>query len=319
MRLGMIIVAAAGLALAVLLVVHQGLNNVVQAVAAVGWGILAVVIIHLPQIGLSGLAWRILFRHAWAPSLSVFIGVRWIREAVDSMLPMVVSLGGAVIGARLLTLRGLSGSDAGASVIVDLTMEAISQFLFTLLGLVLLVLSGYHGRIVEWAVIGLVVSVLAVLAFLLIQRSGLFRLIEKLFSWLAARWPILPADAINGLHDNIQVFYRSPRTLVSACNLHFISWLAGTFEVWLILYFIGVSVTLQEALILESLGQAIRSAGTVVPGSYGIQEGGYMVLGTLFGLAPEVGLALSIVKRLRDVILGIPGLITWQMLEGRRL
>jgi hypothetical protein len=44
-----------------------------------------------------------------------------------------------------------------------------------------------------------------------------------------------------------------------------------------------------------------------------------MVLGTLFGLAPEVGLALSIVKRLRDVILGIPGLITWQMLEGRRL
>jgi putative membrane protein len=198
-------------------------------------------------------------------------------------------------------------------------MEAISQFLFTLLGLVLLVLSGYHGRIVEWAVIGLVVSVLAVLAFLLIQRSGLFRLIEKLFSWLAARWPILPADAINGLHDNIQVFYRSPRTLVSACNLHFISWLAGTFEVWLILYFIGVSVTLQEALILESLGQAIRSAGTVVPGSYGIQEGGYMVLGTLFGLAPEVGLALSIVKRLRDVILGIPGLITWQMLEGRRL
>ncbi|MGR6035230.1 MAG: lysylphosphatidylglycerol synthase domain-containing protein [Candidatus Nitrosoglobus sp.] len=315
----MIIVAAAGLALAVLLVVHQGLNNVVQAVAAVGWGILAVVIIHLPQIGLSGLAWRILFRHAWAPSLSVFIGVRWIREAVDSMLPMVVSLGGAVIGARLLTLRGLSGSDAGASVIVDLTMEAISQFLFTLLGLVLLVLSGYHGRIVEWAVIGLVVSVLAVLAFLLIQRSGLFRLIEKLFSWLAARWPILPADAINGLHDNIQVFYRSPRTLVSACNLHFISWLAGTFEVWLILYFIGVSVTLQEALILESLGQAIRSAGTVVPGSYGIQEGGYMVLGTLFGLAPEVGLALSIVKRLRDVILGIPGLITWQMLEGRRL
>jgi putative membrane protein len=319
MRLGMIIVAAAGLALAVLLVVHQGLNNVVQAVAAVGWGILAVVIIHLPQIGLSGLAWRILFRHAWAPSLSVFIGVRWIREAVDSMLPMVVSLGGAVIGARLLTLRGLSGSDAGASVIVDLTMEAISQFLFTLLGLVLLVLSGYHGRIVEWAVIGLVASVLAVLAFLLIQRSGLFRLIEKLFSWLAARWPILPADAINGLHDNIQVFYRSPRTLVSACNLHFISWLAGTFEVWLILYFIGVSVTLQEALILESLGQAIRSAGTVVPGSYGIQEGGYMVLGTLFGLAPEVGLALSIVKRLRDVILGIPGLITWQMLEGRRL
>jgi putative membrane protein len=315
----MIIVAAAGLVLAVLLVVHQGFSSVAQAVAAVGWGIFLVVIIHLLEVGLSGLAWRILFRRVEAPSLSVFIGVRWMREAVDSMLPMVASLGGAIIGARLLTLRGLSGGDAGASVIVDLTMEAISQFLFTLVGLMLLVLSGYHGRIVEWTVIGLAVSVLAVLGFLLVQRSGLFRLVEKLFSWLAARWPILPADAINGLHDNIQVFYRSPRALVSACSLHLISWLAGTFEVWLILYFIGVPVTLQEALILESLGQAIRSAGTVVPGSYGIQEGGYMVLGTLFGLAPEVGLALSLVKRLRDVILGIPGLIAWQVLEGRRL
>lgn len=318
MRLGMIIVAAAGLVLAVMLVLHQGLSGVIQAIAAVGWGIFLVVGIRLLQLILSGAAWRTLFRRrSGVPSLGVFIGARWIRESVGSMLPVVTSLGGAVIGARILTRRGLSGGDAGASVTVDLTMEVVSQILFTLVGLAPLVLSGYHGKIVKWTVIGLAVSVPAVLGFLLVQRGGVFRLVERLFAWMAMRWPSLPAGALNGLHDNIQVFYRNPRALVSACSIHFISWLAGAFEVWLILDFMGVPVTLEEALILESLGEAVRSVGAVVPGSYGIQEGGFMVLGTLFGLAPEVGLALSLVKRLREVILGIPGLIAWQVLEGR--
>lgn len=318
MRLGMIIVAAAGLVLAVMLVVHQGLSGVIQAVAAVGWGIFLVVSIRLLQLVLSGAAWRTLFRRrSGVPSLGVFIGARWIRESVGSMLPVVTSVGGAVIGARILTRRGLSGGDAGASVTVDLTMEVVSQILFTLVGLAPLVLSGYHGQIVKWTMIGLAVSVPAVLGFLLVQRGGVFRLVERLFAWMAVRWPSLPAGALNGLHDNIQIFYRNPRALVLACSIHFISWLAGAFEVWLILYFMGVPVTLKEALILESLGEAVRSVGAVVPGSYGIQEGGFMVLGTLFGLAPEVGLALSLVKRLREVILGIPGLIAWQVLEGR--
>ncbi|BAW80387.1 hypothetical conserved protein [Candidatus Nitrosoglobus terrae] len=317
MRLGMIVVTIAGLTLAILLIVHQGLNNVIQAVTAIGWGILAIIIIHLPQLFLSGLAWRTLFQQIWTPSLSAFTITRWIREAIDSLLPMVVSLGGAIIGVRLLILRGLTGRDASASVIVDLTMEAISQFLFTLIGLILLIISGYHGRIVEGVTIGLIISVFGVLAFLIIQRSGFFLLFERLFSWLATHWPTLSADAINGLHNNIQQFYRNPKTLMLACNFHLISWVLGTFETWLALNFIGTPISLQESLILESLGQAVRSAGTIIPGAYGIQEGGYMILGEVFGLAPEIGLALSIIKRLRDVMLGIPALITWQILEGR--
>src|SRR5699024_1529378 len=154
--------------------------------------------------------WRTLFqRRSGVPSLGVFIGARWIRESVGSMLPVVTSLGGAVIGARILTRRGLSSGDAGASVTVDLTMEVVSQILFTLVGLAPLVLSGYHGQIVKWTVIGLAVSVPAVLGFLLVQRGGVFRLVERLFAWMAVRWPSLPAGALNGLHDNIQVFYRN--------------------------------------------------------------------------------------------------------------
>ena len=74
-----------------------------------------------------------------------------------------------------------------------------------------------------------------------------------------------------------------------------------------------------EALILESLGQAIRSSGFMIPGAYGIQEGGFMVLGTVMGLAQETGLALSLVKRVRELLVGLPALIIWYFVEQRQL
>jgi hypothetical protein len=55
-----------------------------------------------------------------------------------------------------------------------------------------------------------------------------------------------------------------------------------------------------------------------VPGAIGVQEGGYVVLGPLFGIAPETMLALSLLKRARDLALGVPALLLWQGLEARR-
>jgi hypothetical protein len=97
-----------------------------------------------------------------------------------------------------------------------------------------------------------------------------------------------------------------------AAAWHLFSWILGAGEVWLALYFIGRPVELQTALLLESLGQAIRVAAFAVPGAMGVQEGGYLVLGRAVGLAPETCLALSLSKRVREIVLGLPGLVAWQ-------
>ncbi len=70
-------------------------------------------------------------------------------------------------------------------------------------------------------------------------------------------------------------------------------------------------------MVIESLGQALKAAGFAVPGALGVQEGGYIVICQAFNLSPEVAIALSLVKRLREVVLGVPGLITWRMLGTR--
>jgi len=72
-------------------------------------------------------------------------------------------------------------------------------------------------------------------------------------------------------------------------------------------------------MVLESLGQAVRSAAFAVPGALGIQEGGFILLGSLFGLPSTAALSLSLVKRLPDLAIGLPGLAAWQMLEFRRM
>src|SRR5258708_34099030 len=98
-----------------------------------------------------------------------------------------------------------------------------------------------------------------------------------------------------------------------------ISWLLGGVEVMLALYLVGVSVDLREGLIIESLGQALRAVGFAVPASLGVQEGGYVLICGVLGISPQAAIELSLLKRVREVALGVPALIVWQIIEGRRL
>jgi hypothetical protein len=42
-----------------------------------------------------------------------------------------------------------------------------------------------------------------------------------------------------------------------------------------------------------------------------VQEGGYLLLAPVAGLPPEACLALSLAKRARELLLGLPGLVYW--------
>jgi hypothetical protein len=76
-------------------------------------------------------------------------------------------------------------------------------------------------------------------------------------------------------------------------------------------------VSWAEALILESLGTAVRNAAFPVPAGLGAQEGGFLLLGAALGIAPPLCLALSLAKRARELLVGLPALAAWAWLEGR--
>ncbi|MGB1547059.1 MAG: lysylphosphatidylglycerol synthase domain-containing protein [Alphaproteobacteria bacterium] len=321
MKKGMIVAALAGLVMAVFLVIYRGVAEVFTPLLSVGWGLLFITLFHTIPLTLSAKGLQVLVI-GYRAALPTVTAIRWIREGVNNLLP-VAQVGGDFVGARLLTFYAVPGGMAGGSAVVSLTMEVLTQFLFTILGfgLLFLVLGGRESEGLYWILLGLLTALPVLLGFVIAQRTGLFRLIERIFNRmtkdLELEW--LGIGELRGLHEAIQTIYRSPRALTLSALYHFLSWVIGAGEVWIALYFMGYPVSIWEALILESLGKAVRSAAFLVPGGLGVQEGGFMLLAPLLGLTPEVGLALSLAKRVREVTLGAGSLFAWHIVEGKRL
>jgi putative membrane protein len=290
------------------------LDLVGQAGAA---GLTVIVLFHVIQLVFSAAAWRVILGPATSrPSLFVYMVARWIREAVNNLLP-VAQIGGEFVGARLLHRRSVELRAAIASTVADLTVELVTQIAFTLIGLFALLLTIGGGPMAR-LVAGLLLIAGAVAgAFVAVQWMGLAHLIEigvmrigRMIGWRGF-------GEEPGLHAALIATYRAPSRLLGAALNHLISWLLGSVEVWLALHLIGSDVDLSTGLVIESLGQALKAVGFAVPAALGVQEGGYVVACGLYGLAPEVGIALSLIKRLREIALGLPALATWQWFEMR--
>lgn len=309
----------AGLALATGLIVYNGLGAVLSALAGAGLGLVWAALFHAVPMVLNARAWQALWPGARRPTLLFFTWIVWVREAVNGLLP-VARVGGEVVSARLMLRHGLRTSPVIASLVVDMTLSIASQFLFTVLGLLLLLLleSGDSGLL--WQIgLALLVTVPLIAVLLLVQRMGLFELFARLFRGLFGdRWAAL-ADSSVRFDRAVRQFYRRRGRILSCTVWQFAGWVAGAGEVWLALYFLGHPVSLLEALLLESLAQAVSSAAFVVPAALGVQEGGFLAFGSLLGLGAEVSLALALARRVRDLIVFVPPLIAWQVLEGRRL
>jgi putative membrane protein len=310
-----------GMLLATGLIAYQGLSEVLQSLAVAGWGLALVVLFHLLPLSLDALAWRSLTPHAERPVLATWALARWIRESVNGLLP-VGQIGGQFAAVRTLMLYGVSGSTSVASVSVDITLGIATQILFTVSGIGLLLLDSDNpaAKTVLGAVLlGLSLLALGTAGFFLVQRRGLFGVLERLWDATGGRrYPLRVQQSAARIDGAVQALYFDRRALCVSGAWRLASWVAGVGEIWLALWFLGHPVSLAEAWILESLGQALRTSAFVVPGALGVQEGGYILLGGLLGINSPVSLAISLTKRLRELGLGLPGLLAWQLLEGER-
>jgi putative membrane protein len=317
LRIGVAAAGLAGIALLVGIIVSSHVATLGELLLTVGWGIAIVTAAHLLPLAACTLAWRSAANQVWRGSRIVFFWARLVRESVSALLP-VAHVGGDVVGARVLTFHGAAATQASASVLVDLTLEFLTQIAFTMIGLGLLLSFG-GGAALGWSLLGLAAAAAAGVGFVWVQRLGIFRLCERALQRMAERFDLPALGSLANLHDTIFAIYRQRRAIALSTCWHLLAWLLGAFEVWLTLKFLDANAGLVAALTIESLGLAIRSAAFVIPGGLGIQEGGFVLLGTLFGLSPETGLAISLVKRIREVGLGVPAILAWQVIEGRRL
>jgi uncharacterized membrane protein YbhN (UPF0104 family) len=120
------------------------------------------------------------------------------------------------------------------------------------------------------------------------------------------------------IHIALDALYTDRSAIARACAWRLAGWVAGAGEIFLSLHFLGRPEGWTEAFILESLSQAARSAAFAVPGGLGVQEVGFLALGTVLGFDPPTCLALGLIRRGRDVVLGLPALAAYSCIEARR-
>ncbi|MGH6609543.1 MAG: flippase-like domain-containing protein [Burkholderiaceae bacterium] len=319
MKIAGYLLFTAGVLALIALVGYYGATEIGTAVLHVGWGLVVVSAFHLIPMAADTLAWKVLINDRRPVKFLDLLWIRWIRESVSTLLP-VSQVGGDLVRLRLAIQRGIKGSIAGASIVVDLTISLFALVVFCLVGAALLLKRGVTDNAFVILSLAVVVSFAIVIAFYALQRFGLFNTLLRMLMRMmqAQNWTQLTGGAA-ALDAAIHCTYERRRDVLVSSVWAFIGWLLGAGEVWLALYFLGASVSFAEALIVESLIQGIRNAAFVVPSAVGVQEGGLVLLGAMIGLSPDIAIALSLVKRVRELALGVPGLLSWHFSESRRL
>jgi putative membrane protein len=315
---GTLAFVAGGLGVVALIAWH-GAAAIGAEVWQAAWALPPILAIHAATQWLSAIAWRQAVG-APTPGLGRWFAIRVIRESVNGLLP-VAQLGGNLVGIRLLMRRGVSGTAATAGTTIDVTIEAASQLLFTLLGILVLALittSETSPWRTPWVQASLALMAVALAVFLVLQHTAGLRLIEWIAGPLTRIFPRFSLDVVRRLFAALHERQRQPGMLAKATALHLLAWLIGVGETWLALHAMGHQGGFAEALVIESLSVAVRGAAFAIPGGLGVQEAGFVLIGALFDVPPDQAIAISMLKRLRELAFGLPGLLAWQWLEVRR-
>ena len=312
------VAALAGLAASLWLVWRDNPVAVLGALRAAGAGLVLAALAHVLPMLANACDWRSLIRGANRPRVLDMLHLVWVRESVNSMLP-VARIGGEVVSFRMLRRWGVRPSTAVASIIADMQLTVISQLLFTMVGIGFLFAHAHSGtlRLAGQLAWGVVVLTPLLVLFALVQHASPFERMTRALNHITSGKLAALVGQSAQIDLAIKLIWR--RRAVVLRYLFFwqpLQCLLTSLEIWLALYFLGAQVTLVEAVVIESLIQAISSAAFFVPGGLGVQEGGFILIGSALGLDPSTCLALAGARRIRDLLMFVPGLIAWQFAEG---
>ena len=275
----------------------------------------AFVLFYVLSCGWDVAGWKLLFP-AEVRSKTGFWGlfmIRLVGEAMNGVTPFV-DIGGEPVKLALVSSRyGLSRRFALASVVMARSALMFSEVAFWVLGLLIIARSQHLPPSLQLPVWITLIAMMAVCSALALgQRfGGIFGGLAKLFGVAGAKW----GDAAKDVDRDIAEFYKPGDTrLALSFVLHFIGWVVGGGEMWLIFRILGAPITLAEGIALEAFIQLAKTASFFIPGSLGAQEAAMGLIAQGMGVHPGVGVAASLMKRFRQMAWTVVGFALWPLL-----
>lgn len=308
-----------GLLLFVGLLAWQGVVDTFGLLLSTGWHLLWIPVVWLPNLIPAAQSWRLCFRSDHMPSLQHALMGIWLGRSVNNLLP-VATIGGEIVKARLITLWGGDVNEASASVMIDKTVQAAAVLVWGLIGVALLLNLAIDDELVLFLSIGFGLLAVGITGLVVLQKAGMLSIMAKLGG------AVIKSDGWQDVHQSakkideiVREGYQNRGRFYLAVLIKAFGLAIQTAEVWLACYLLGYPISLTEAIMLKCLTATISDIAFVIPNSYGIQEGAFIMVGALLGMSPEMALAVSLAIRIRELIIDLPGLLFWHQLEAKQL
>jgi hypothetical protein len=251
--------------------------------------------------------------HALCAGVSYWgaLGARLLRDAADNLLIILPGLG-ELIGTRALVLAGARSRTAVTAIMVDKLAETIAQLPYMALAGVVLFkhwagakAGGTWSKAVSTgAAAGLALILALILATVLLARAR-EGVPGRIGGWIRGEFRMIATE-----------FQEQKRRMPAAIALHFLAWATDAVQVWMAASASGFELGFYAALVMASAAYACRILLAFVPAGLVAQEAGFVAAGLVFGITAPQAIMLSLVLRLRDVLLGVP-LLAWPAFEYR--
>jgi putative membrane protein len=309
-----------GLCILIVLMVRADFAAMLSTLRSAGWNLLWLPPYRVVYFLLYALGWRALLRPydiQRRAGLGYLLWVTTVREGIDRLLP-VANVGGGVAGVRLTGWRGIPTAAAAATVATEVVLTLASLYVFTALGLFLLSEVGASHETYRHVLLALLLSLpIPVITGLLLRYGSVFERIESFLRPMLGEGAF--SDGAASLDRELRACLSRGGTLALAGSLQLLAFFSASFETWFVMRLFGHPLDVRGAILLESMTQAMRHLAFMIPAGLGVQEAMFVLFGHVLGISGELALAVSMAKRLREVLCGVPALISWQLTEASRL
>jgi uncharacterized protein (TIRG00374 family) len=301
----------AGVALALVLVWRTGWPAIQANLVSIGWWFFGLTALYLLAEIAFVLGWRsVMEPQPPLSSLPDLLRIYLVGNALNYIAP------GSVAGepVRISMLRHRMETPAAiASVTIFKHAHLLSQAFFVASGLGVAVVYFELPRGVRWAALaslGILCGLLVLMTWGL--QKGTF---GPILTFLSRFKPLAMklAHYREGAHhidDLIRRFYARRRPhFFTAAGWCLLGWCGGLLETYFVLRLLGTGRGWETACAAESLAMLLNNIFLFVPGRVGTAEGVRAGVFALLGMSVPTGVAYGLVRRAREILWIIPGLV----------
>lgn len=240
--------------------------------------------------------------------------VQMVGEAFNMLTPFG-AFGGEPFKALLLKRHyHISYNEGTATLVLIQTINSLAQVPFAIIGALLMLQADFLPDAIETAIVAAtaVIGILMVFIYFALRYRLLAKLPAKMENSESAAKLAQAISFLTDFEEHLFHFVRNtPARFSAAVGFAFLSWVIGAAEIYLVFLLLGTPITFAQAWVVETLIVLVRSVTFFVPAHIGVQDGALTIAGESLTGSRDLGVALALIRRARELFWAGIGLLIY--------